>query len=113
VNDPLKLAFAPMHKRAFGLAIGAAAGLLVLGITGFHLLFQPARGLQLELLAQYFAGYEVSWRGALVGAAWAGFTGFVAGWFFAFCRNLVLAIVLFVVRTRAELAQNRDFLDHI
>ena len=29
------------------------------------------------------------------------------------CRNLVLAISLFVIRTRAELAQTRDFLDHV
>jgi hypothetical protein len=49
----------------------------------------------------------------LIGAAWAGFVGFVAGWFFAFCRNLILTIVLFVVRSKAELAQTRDFLDHI
>jgi hypothetical protein len=35
------------------------------------------------------------------------------GWFLAFCRNLLLAVKLFVVRTRAELSQTRDFLDHI
>jgi hypothetical protein len=39
--------------------------------------------------------------------------GFVAGWFFAFCRNLVLAFSVFLIRARAELNQTRDFLDHI
>jgi hypothetical protein len=37
----------------------------------------------------------------------------VAGWFFAFSRNLVLAAWLFVTRARSELAATREFLDHI
>ena len=51
--------------------------------------------------------------GALVGAVWGGFAGFVFGWFTAFCRNFILAVSLFVIRTRAELARTRDFLDHV
>jgi hypothetical protein len=111
--DPVKAVFAPVHKRAFGIAIGVAAALLIFGVTALDLLFRPSPHIPLELLSQYFAGYDISWRGALIGAAWAGFVGFVAGWFFAFCRNLILTIVLFVVRSKAELAQTRDFLDHI
>ena len=67
----------------------------------------------LELLAQYFTGYTVSWMGVFVGAAWGLFVGFVAGWFLAFTRNLVLTTWIFFVRARAELTTNRDFLDHI
>ena len=67
----------------------------------------------LHLLATYFAGYSVTWTGAAVGFAWAGFVGFVAGWFVAFCRNLIVAVSVFLVRTRNELAETRDFLDHI
>lgn len=111
--DPLSLAFLPLHKRAFGMATGAAAAALVFLATAVHLLRQPHPGLDLGLLAQYFAGYSVSWRGALIGAAWAWFAGFVMGWFFAFSRNLLLAALLLVVRTKAELQQTRDFLDHI
>jgi hypothetical protein len=37
----------------------------------------------------------------------------VVGWFFAFCRNLALAVSAFIVRTRAELREVRGFLDHI
>jgi hypothetical protein len=43
----------------------------------------------------------------------AGLTGFVLGWFLALVRNLVVALILFAVRTRAELDQTRDFLDHV
>jgi hypothetical protein len=106
-------AFAPLHKRAFGTAIGATAALGTFLVTAIYLLRDPQPGFDLGLLAQYFAGYTVSWRGAFVGAAWAGMAGFVAGWFLAFARNLVLTVTLLLIRSRAELEQTRDFLDHI
>jgi hypothetical protein len=65
------------------------------------------------LLGQYFAGYDRSLTGVLVGAAWGFVVAFVAGWFGAFCRNTALAIAAFMLRTRAELSETRDFLDHI
>jgi len=107
----LLLAFAPLHKAAFGAAIGVASGLLVFGVTALTLLRHPP--VNIELLAVYFRGYSLSWTGALIGGVWAGFAGFVFGWFIAFCRNFVLAVSLFVIRTRAELARTRDFLDHV
>ena len=110
----LLLAFAPLHKRALGLAFGTAAGLIVFALTAVHLLFvRPRDALNLYLLREYFYGYDVSWTGALVGAWWGFFTGFVAGWFLAFGRNFALALSLFITRTRAELRESRDFLDHI
>jgi hypothetical protein len=67
----------------------------------------------LWLLQSYLAGYSVSLPGVGVGAAWGLFIGFVAGWFFAFSRNLAIAVSVFMFRVRAELNQSRDFLDHI
>lgn len=109
----LVLAFAPVHKRNFGIACGSAAALLVVVLTLVHLGRSPASGYPLDLLSQYFAGYSVSAGGAVVGGLWAGFSGFVAGWFLAFARNLMIAITIFLIRTRAMLSANRDFLDHI
>lgn len=109
----LLLAFAPLHKAAFGAAIGAACGLLVFAATAVTLLRHTQGLVKLELLANYFRGYSVTWSGALIGAVWGGFAGFVFGWFMAFCRNVVLAVSLFVIRSRAELARTRDFLDHV
>jgi hypothetical protein len=109
----LALAFAPVHKRAFGMAAGAANAMLAFGVTAIYLLRRPDPGFNLGLLGEFFYGYTVSWRGAFVGAAWSFVAGFAAGWFFAFCRNLVLATYLFVTRERQVLAQTRDFLDHI
>lgn len=113
LSGELALLFAPLHKRAFGTAIGCAAALAVALATAVYLLRAPDPGFDLGLLAQYFAGYTVSWPGVLVGGAWGFVTGFVAGWFFAFCRNFVLATWLFVTRARSELAATREFLDHI
>lgn len=107
------LAFAPLHKRAFGIAIGLACGLTIFLVTAAYLLRDPEHGIGLALLAQYFKGYSVSWGGALVGFFWGFVVGFVGGWFLAFCRNLVIAASIFVIRAKSELNQTRDFLDHI
>lgn len=107
------LAFAPLHKRAFGMAIGIASGLTFFLATTMFLLRTPEQGVGLALLSQYFKGYTVSWGGAFVGLAWGFVVGFVGGWFVAFCRNLVIAINIFIIRAKSELHQSRDFLDHI
>jgi len=107
------LAFAPLHKRALGVACGVVGGLAIGGVTAFNLLVLNGEPGSLHLLGEYFAGYQVSWPGVLIGAFWGFVTCFVFGWFAAFLRNLVLAALLFVARTKQELAQTRDFLDHI
>jgi len=113
VEQELVLAFAPVHKRAFGVAIGIAAGLSLFVATLVYWVREPAEGDGLWLLTQYFQGYSVTVAGAFVGLAWGFATGFVAGWFFAFVRNLIVATSVFLVRAKAELAETRDFLDHI
>jgi hypothetical protein len=107
-----ELAFLPLHKRAFGTGVGVAAGLFVFVLTVVH----AARSedpYPLILLNQYLYGYSVSMTGAFIGMFWAGVAGFVGGWFFAFCRNFAVAVSVLIVRTRAELKEMRDFLDHI
>ena len=71
----LQLAFAPVHKRAFGMATGTAAGLLVSALTVVHLLRSPHDPYPLSLLGEFFYGYVVSWRGVVIGAFWAGVAG--------------------------------------
>jgi hypothetical protein len=113
LDEALELAFAPLNKRAFGIALGCAGAVFMALLTIAVLVTDRAREFPLGLLGQYFAGYTVSWPGVLVGAGWGFVVAFVAGWFFAFCRNAALAITAFAIRTRAELSQTRDFLDHI
>ena len=108
------LLFAPVDKRAFGAAIGTVWALAVIAMTAGNLKIGPGNNsLDIGLLSQYFKGYSVSWSGALIGGAWAFLAGFCAGWFTAFVRNLVLALSLFFLRSKAELSDTRDFLDHI
>jgi hypothetical protein len=109
----LALAFAPVHKRALGVAVGLTFALVLFAVTAFHVVAQLERAPKIALLAQYFYGYEVTWNGAFIGAFWGFVTGFVAGWFVAFVRNLITAIYVFMVRAKAELKQTADFLDHI
>ena len=109
----LTYAFAPIHKMALGVAVGLVAGLLLFALTVFHIVLQPVGGPNIGLIGQYFYGYEVSWGGALIGFCWAFFTGFVLGWFMAFVRNLVVSLTVFTMRTKAELNETANFLDHI
>lgn len=105
--------FAPLHKRAFGVATGVAGAIIVILLTIAGILLPGAREFPLGLLGQYFQGYSVTWPGVVIGGAWGFAVAFVAGWFAAFCRNLALAISAFMIRTKAELDSTREFLDHI
>jgi hypothetical protein len=109
----LELAFEPLHKRAFGIAVGVASGLIFFLITAVVLVRRPDPAPAIHVLDQYFYGYTVSWGGAFLALAWGFVVGFVAGWFTAFTRNLVIAASLWLTRTRAELDATRDFMDHI
>jgi hypothetical protein len=113
VVSVLLFAFAPLHKRAFGIAAGVAGAVLMVLLTVAGMFMPGADDFPLELIGQYFQGYSVSWSGVLVGAVWGFAVAFVAGWFAAFCRNLTLAVSAFIIRTRAELESTREFLDHI
>jgi hypothetical protein len=113
VISAMLYAFAPLHKRAFGVAVGVAGAVLMVLLTLAGMFMPNGEEFPLELLGQYFRGYYVSWQGLFFGAFWGFVVSFVAGWFAAFCRNLALAISAFMIRTRAELASTREFLDHI
>jgi len=113
LRPELLLAFAPVDKRAFGIAVGVALALVMGLLTVAAVLLEPEEHGGIGLLSQFLAGYSVTWTGALIGTAWGFFVGFIAGWFVAFTRNLTVAIWTFAVRTRAELSATRDFLEHI
>jgi len=109
----LALAFAPVHKRALGVAVGSVSGLFIFVVTVFHVVLHPEGALDIALLREYFFGYTVSWQGAFVGLFWGFVSGFVMGWFIAFVRNFVIAMRVFTLRAKGELARTADFLDHI
>lgn len=107
-------AFAPLHRVAMGVAWGVVLGAMVFLLTTILLIKGgPVVGPNLELLGQFLIGYQVTWMGAVVGSLWGFLGGFVLGWGFAVMRNLVFWLWLSVIRTRAEMEQYGDFLDHM
>jgi hypothetical protein len=113
VDQQLALAFAPLDKRALGVALGATIALLTFVATALSIVLDPEQRFPLYLLQQYFYGYQITWPGAVVGAFWGFAVGFAWGWFAAFARNLVLAVWLMTIRIRADFSTSRDFLDHL
>lgn len=113
VERAMVLAFAPLHKRVFGIAIGTACATLIAVATVMSMFLDPSDGVGLGILRAYFRGYSISPAGVLIGAAWAFGVGFIGGWFLAFWRNFFLATWLLYIRVRANLLQTREFLDHI
>jgi hypothetical protein len=108
------LAFAPLHRLAMGVAVGVVLGGLIFATTTALLLKGgPVIGPNLGLLAEYFFGYSVTWRGAFVGLVWGTGIGFLSGWGFAVLRNFLVWAWLTVIRSRAEMEQYGDFLDHL
>ena len=114
VPPAILLAFAPIHKVGLGVACGLLSGLLLFLATAVLILRGgPVVGPNLLLLSNYFPGFSVDWPGAVIGFLWAAAAGFVVGWLVAFLRNLLLALYLFLIKARTEMAQYGDFLDHI
>ncbi len=103
--------FAPLNKRALGVAVGVAGGGLIAAATLVHLLARTDTELPIVLLSQFFYGYSVSWAGVLVGFLWGFATGFVVGWSLAFIRNVFTALWLLSMRARGTLSG--PFLDEI
>ena len=109
----IQVALAPLHKRCLGLAFGSVLSVGLFAVTLLHMWRSPGEEYPLSLLAQYFRGYSVTWPGAFIAMGWGFAVGFVIGWIFAFCRNVVTGLTRFVMRTRAEMQANRGFLDQI
>jgi hypothetical protein len=115
---PATIGFQRAHKSALGFAFGLIAAMILFAITAIHVLaFTPeerlTQGLPLYLIAQYFAGYTVTWEGALIGAAWGFAVGFIAGWLLGFVHNFTIGVWLLFIRAKRDLRQTRHFLDQI
>lgn len=113
VLAPLLQAFAPLHRIALGVALGVVLGVLIFLMTLNAVLRGGFPVPNLWLLREFFFGYTVTFGGAFVGLAWGFVVGFFLGWGFALLRNLVMWIWLTVIRSRAEMEQYGDFLDHL
>ena len=110
--SPLLRAFAPLHRTAMGIAWGVVCGGLVALRPWFRCL-RERTFLSFGLLAQFFWGYSVSWTGVFIGLLWGFGVGFALGYGFALVRNAAVWVWLTIIRSRAEMDQYSDFLDHL
>lgn len=113
VSRAIVLAFAPLHKAAFGAAVALVGGMAFALATLGDMLLDPQHRAGLDLVSEYFYGYTVSPTGVVIGFLWAAVVGFVGGWFLAFARNAVMALWVLYFRARADWLATGDFLDHI
>lgn len=113
IEREVALVFAPLDKRALGMALGVCTALMIIVVTALSAALDPAETFPIHLLARFFYGYSRSLTGATAGAFWGFVTGFCWGWFLAFARNFVLAFWLMIMRVRDDMASSRVFLDHI
>ena len=104
---------AKLDSKALGIAIGLLFGASIFLATNF-LIFKGGDviGPNLELLAQIFIGYEVSFSGSLIGGIYGLISGFVVGWLIATLRNLALYIYMFVLRLKGSMSAVNDYIDN-
>jgi len=114
-SDELLLkAFAKFDKIALGTAVGLCFGSVVFLITALLILKGGEQvGPNLELLGQFFIGYEVTWGGGFVGLIYGFVVGFVFGFFLAALRNGFVFVYLAVARAREERRALQTFLDEM
>ncbi len=95
--------FLRLDRLAFGVSVGAPAGLLLFLATVFLALKGgEVVGPNLVLLGQYFPGYTVTLSGSFLGLVYGSLSGFLAAWTFAFLRNTLLFLYMVTVQRRAE-----------
>ena len=94
-------AYARIDPVALGTAVGALIGSAVFAATVTLLIRGGTQiGSNLSLLAQFFTGYEVTWRGSVIGLAYGFAAGFLFGFLFASFHNAAMSLHLGSGRVR-------------
>lgn len=101
----LMAAFAKMDPLALGVALGTIWAVLLMFATAVLLVKGAPAGVEvgqhLGLIGVYLPGYEVSWSGAVIGAAYVWIIGGIVGFILAVLWNLThyLYVTAIVVRS--------------
>ena len=108
----LPAVFSRLDQLGLATAIGSVCGLLIFLATLWLAIKGGVTSPYFQLLNQYFFGYTVSIKGALIGMAYGFSWGFLTGWLFAYLRNFSMAYYIYRIKRKVELLTFRDFLDH-
>ena len=91
--DAIHKAIARLRADVMSLVFGIIGGALLFLLTIWLVVRGPTDGQMvgphLELLNQYFPGYEVTVLGSFIGLFYGAITGAVIGWVIAFVYNTV------------------------
>jgi protoporphyrinogen oxidase len=114
IRETITQVFAKLEPVAFGASVGLAAGAILFLATLFLVLKGGIYvGSHLELLSQFLPGYAVTAVGSLVGLAYGFLVGFVAGWTYAFLRNVIMFLYMAIFQRRIELRALQRIFDYI
>jgi tetrahydromethanopterin S-methyltransferase subunit F len=111
VEAALTSVFSRLDRLAFGVGVGAVAG-VALFLATLLLVLKGAPAVGAKLLSQYFPGYRVTAAGSIVGLLYATAIGFACGWLFAFLRNAVLFLYVARAYRKAQRGLLRRFFDY-
>ncbi len=104
---------AKLDGRALGIAIGLLTGFGIFAATNFLVLKGgEVIGTNLGLLSQFFIGYDVDFRGSLIGLVYGMIVGFVIGWLIAAIRNFVFTIYIHLFKLRGSISAVNDYIDN-
>jgi len=108
----LPAVFSRVDPLGLATAVGSVCGLLIFFATLWLAIKGGPASVYLKLLNQFFFGYTVTVKGALIGLAYGFSWGFLLGWLIAYLRNFMIAFYIYRIRRKVELLTFRDFLDH-
>ena len=106
-------AFGKLDKLGLAVSTGAVSGLLVFAAT-LWLALKNDGGLtqMVQLLDQFFFGYTVTVKGAILGMGYTFCWGFLFGWLFAYLHNILVGFYIYRVKRKLEILSFKDFLDN-
>lgn len=104
---------AKIDPLALGISLGTLCGLAIF-ITTVFLVYKGGEeiGPNLQLLSQYFIGFEVTERGGVIGLIYGFFFGFFLGALIAFLRNSIVGIYLHILKVKGHVSAVNDFIDN-
>lgn len=89
----LTRAVARMQAGVLALVCGLIAGVGLFAMTAILIVEAgPNTGMHLRLLSNYFLGYSVTWKGAMIGFLWAFVLGAMVGWVIGWIYNSVVGL---------------------
>ncbi|MGD9628397.1 MAG: hypothetical protein AB7V18_04055 [Pyrinomonadaceae bacterium] len=104
---------AKIDGLALGVALGTLCGIGIFLATNILILKGgDVIGPTLALLSQYFVGFEVSYRGSIIGLCYGLIVGFVTGWLIALLRNIVLMVYVHLIRLKGSINAVNDYIDN-